>query len=285
MNRKLLFIIFAAFISGFTIFPVNSENAGIPTETSKPATAQIETLTFSNLGYTSPIILNGPYQKTSAVFSLPPDWQINGDLQMELKMQVEFQSLMEAFASDDLKYQPATQEGILQIKINGQLGAQTIIRESGEQTLAYTLAADLLKEDLEDNEISISWDTATACQYDVTSFISIDAASWISIPIQYKTNEMTLTDFPKPFYESTAIRTYPTAIILPENPNESELTALMAVSAGLGKHSAGRLAYEILSADEADRVDLKDYHLILIGLKNRRAIAKAADRFRDLGHL
>jgi len=268
MNRKLLFIIFAAFISGFTIFPVNPENAGIPTETSRPATAQIETLTFSNLGYTSPIILNGPYQKTSAVFSLPPDWQINGDLQMELEMQVEFQSLMEAFASDDLKYQPATQGGILQIKINGQLGAQTVIRESGEQTLAYTLAADLLKEDLEDNEISISWDTATACQYDVTSFISIDAASWISIPIQYKTSAMTLTNFPKPFYESTAIQTYPTAIILPENPDESELTALMAVSAGLGKHSAGRLVYDILSADEADRMDLKDYHLILIGLKN-----------------
>ena len=266
MNKRLIFILLA--VSSFFSLGFD-KNPHMPVSTiTEPAGAQTGVIRLADLGYGEAIVLNGPYQETTASFSLPLDWKINGDILMELQVQVEFQSVMEAFTSGDSAYQPVNQEGVMQVLVNGVSIAKAIFKESGTQTLAFTLAADSLKENMAENAISISWDAAGACANNVTSYLEVSPESTIRIPYEAKPSEMVLTDFPKPFYDSTLIQSYPIAVILTNPSGESELSALMAVSAGLGKQSSGKLKYDVFTADEVLNKDLADDQIILIGQKS-----------------
>jgi hypothetical protein len=46
-----------------------------------------------------------------------------------------------------------------------------------------------------------------------------------------------LSAFPAPFYTPHALKTYPIALVIPDQPDEDDLSALLAVSAGLGKQT------------------------------------------------
>ena len=266
MNKRLSFILFAIF--SFFSLGYDKNPVMLALTTTKPADVQTGVIRLADLGYDEAIVLNGPYQETTATFSLPPDWKIKSDVLMELQVQVEFQSVMEAFTSGDSAYQPVNQEGVMQVLVNGVSVTKTIFKESGTQTLTFTLAADSLKENMAENVISISWDAAEACANDVTSYLEVSPESTIRIPYEAKPSGMVLTDFPKPFYDSTLIQNYPTAFILTNPGGESELSALMAVSAGLGKQSLGKLKYDVFTAAEALDKDLADDHIILIGQKS-----------------
>ncbi len=253
-----------AFI-GFMTYPNSHDQLpDLPQQES----VQIETINFPELGFSEPITLIGPYQAASTDFSLPPDWKITGEVQVELKTQATFQSLLEVFVTDDTGFQPANQVGRLMVSINDHVVADFAITESGEELLVFSFPASLLKEDLEKNQLVIAWDSNTACKYDITTYIAIEPSSSISIPHESKTSQINLVNFPKPFYESTLMKTYPTAVILPNNPVESELSALMAVSAGLGKQTDGNMDYEVFQMEEASRRDLGGYHVVVTGLQS-----------------
>lgn len=265
MSKRLIFVLFTTlslFTPGFNRIPRLAEVESEPVFQDGDPIAEIK---LADLGFGEPILLNGPYQEISAAFALPPDWKVNGDLRVELQLQVAFQSLLEAFTSGDAAYQPVNQEGVMRIRINDAPAVEKVFEESGTQTLDFTFPAGALHENVTENRISISWDAAGACVNNITSYLAIGPESTIQIPHDTKSSEMALTDFPRPFYDAALLQSYPTAIILTNPENENDLSALMAISAGLGKHSVGKLSYEVFTADEARSRDLANDHLILIG--------------------
>ncbi len=271
MKRKILLILFSAaalFFGGFNSQTVRNEEGGTPADKPAAGAQFTETFNLADLGFKEALTLNGPYQEVTAQFSLPPDWETTGDMQLQLQLQVEFQSLMEAFTSEDAQYQPANQGGTLLVMVNGILAAQAMILESGEQSLTFTLPADLLKENMAVNEIILAWDAAAACLYDVTSYITIAPASSILINYQEKISTAALADFPKPFFEHSLLRAYPTALVVMDAADSDVLSTLMAVSAGLGRQSAGGMTFNVFNAEQTRNMDLTPYHLILVGLKN-----------------
>jgi len=45
---------------------------------------QTAELTLADIGFEESILLYGPYQKTSATFALPPDWNITAPVKLDL---------------------------------------------------------------------------------------------------------------------------------------------------------------------------------------------------------
>ena len=226
---------------------------------------QTATLTLADLGIQDPVVLRGPFQEISVFFTLPPDWDVTSPVQFEFQVESEFQSLMEAFTSDEISERPANAEGFLRFDLNGISVGEVVLDQSGELPVSFTTAPGAIKQNSTENELTISWDSGIACQYSISTVLTINPSSRIEIPYKYKEVERKLSKFPKPFYSRSDINPYPVALVLPENPERDDLSAMLAVSAGLGKLTNGGISYEIFLMNEINLADHGDYHLIFIG--------------------
>ena len=227
---------------------------------------QIVELTLADLGFDDSIRLYGPYQESSTSFTLPPDWEITAPVRLDLRIYSEFQSLLEVFSSPE-EYTPPSRntEGYLTVSVNGQTISTTTLNEDIEMVIPVEIPAQVINNTFEGNTLTISWDTTNACQYSVTSSLAVDPNSSVFFPYEYKQTATGLNAFPYPFYAQHSIQSYPVALVIPDEADEDDLSALMAVSAGLGSQSGGALDYEIFMMNEIDAELFSDHHLILIG--------------------
>jgi len=227
---------------------------------------QTAELTLADIGFEESILLYGPYQKTSATFALPPDWNITTPVKLDLHIYSEFQSLLEAFTSSEEDTAiPGGTQGTFKVSINGNVVNETIISKNSEIIIPIEISPEFIHQDSGENEISISWDSEAACQYSVTSTLAIDPTSRIIFPYEYQPIQVELISFPKPFYSPSAIDSYPLALVIADEPDEDDLSALLAVSAGLGKQTNGALSFEVYSMHEINSSDFSNYHFIFIG--------------------
>lgn len=227
--------------------------------------AQNVELSLSNLGFEDSIVLQGPYQEVSASFSLPPDWNLTSPATLNLRLYSEFQSLFEALTNQESNTATAGMEGYLKITLNGNTITETTLNENVESVLSMTIDSEYFLEDSKENLFTISWDSASACQYSVTTTLSIDPSSKINFPMETKAVKTDLSAFPAPFYTPHALKTYPIALVIPDQPDEDDLSALLAVSAGLGKQTEGAAQYDIVPMSEVNVAAFGNEHLIVIG--------------------
>ena len=267
MIKSKLIIPFLLLCILFTNQTVFAQGTFQQSQSSLPSMeAQTSELTLADIGFEEPIVLYGPYQEISATFTLPPDWNLTAPVKLELHIYSEFQSLLEAFASSEESAAiPGGVKGYLKIIVNGNVINETIVSENAETIIPIEIDPEFIHQDSGENEISISWDSEAACQYSVTSTLAIDPTSRIIFPYEYQPIQVELISFPKPFYSPSAISTYPIALVIPDEPDEDDLSALLSVSAGLGKQTNGALSYEIFSMDEINPTDFSDFHFIFIG--------------------
>lgn len=223
-------------------------------------------LTLADIGFDSSINLYGPYHESSAAFTLPPDWEITTPIKLDLHIYSEFQSLLEVFASaEENSSLPSSIEGHLTISVNGQIITTTTLNQDIETIIPVEIPPQVIHGSYEENTINISWDTATACQYSVTSSLAVDPNSLITFSYEHKQVGTDLAAFPYPFYSQSFFRSYPAALVIPDDPDEDDLSALMAVSAGLGSQSDGNLDYDIFTMSEINAEQFSDYQFIIIG--------------------
>jgi hypothetical protein len=227
--------------------------------------AQNVELSLSDLGFEDSIVLQGPYQEVSASFSLPPDWNLTSPATLNLRLYSEFQSLFEALTNQESSTATAGMEGYLKITLNGNTITETTLNENVESVLSITIDSEYFLEDSKENLFTISWDSASACQYSVTTTLSIDPSSKINFPMETKAVKTDLSAFPAPFYTPHALKTYPIALVIPDQPDEDDLSALLAVSAGLGKQTEGAAQYDIVPMSEVNVAAFGNEHLIVIG--------------------
>lgn len=227
--------------------------------------AQNVELSLSDLGFEDSIVLQGPYQEVSASFSLPPDWNLTSPATLNLRLYSEFQSLFEALTSQESSTAAAGMKGYLKITLNGNTITETTLNENVESVLSITIDSEYFLEDSKENLFTISWDSASACQYSVTTTLSIDPSSKINFPMETKAVKTDLSAFPAPFYTPHALKTYPIALVIPDQPDEDDLSALLAVSAGLGKQTEGAAQYDVVSMSEVNVAAFGNEHLIVIG--------------------
>lgn len=227
--------------------------------------AQNVELSLTDLGFEDSIVLQGPYQEVSASFSLPPDWNLTSPATLNLRLYSEFQSLFEALTNQESSTATAGMEGYLKITLNGNTITETTLNENVESVLSITIDSEYFLEDSKENLFTISWDSGNACQYSVTTTLSIDPSSKINFPMETKAVKTDLSAFPAPFYTPHTLKTYPIALVIPDQPDEDDLSALLAVSAGLGKQTEGAAQYDVVSMSEVNVAAFGNEHLIVIG--------------------
>lgn len=255
IKTKRLFILLI--ISLFSTFQfafaqsVNNQESGIfPLTNSNINGESIFGISFSELGFEDPIVLQGPYQEASIVFSIPQDWRVNSPVQLVINVDSEFQSLMEAFTTEDIADPQVNKRGILRVELNGNKVGEAVLEQSETSTLFFDIPPYIFDGNPNDIEMTISWDSEIACQHGVSTFINVALDSKIQIPYIAQEIDPQLSDFPAPFYSKNNLDPSPMVLVVPENPDEDELSALIAVSAGLGKQTNGAVSYEVFFINE-----------------------------------
>ena len=229
------------------------------------AESAILTLRLSDLDFSGSLNLAGPYQETAADFELPADWSLDAPLQIELRFRSDFQSLMQAFSGSPETENTAGIKGVLSIYLNETLVSATEVNSSAEGALSIEVNAQTVAPYPARNELRITWDAAAACAYGVTSGLYLDPASTLQFSYTNQPVNLSLRDFPQPFYSQTDIQAHPVTLLIPANPDEDSLSALLAVAAGLGRHSGGALDFNVMTSDRISPAELAEAHLILIG--------------------
>jgi hypothetical protein len=231
----------------------------------KQAEASSLTLKLSDLKFSGSLNLAGPYQETAADFALPADWSLNAPLQMALRFRSDFQSLMQAFADTPELENTTGIKGTLSVYLNETLVNMTEVDTSAENTLSFEIDPQLAVPYPAQNQLRIAWDAAAACAYGVTSALYLDPASTLQFSYMAQQVELSLSDFPLPFFNQTDIQAHSVTLLIPANPDESSLSALLSVAAGLGRHSQGALNFNVMTSDKISAAELADAQLILIG--------------------
>ena len=229
------------------------------------AESSILTLRLSDLDFSGSMNLAGPYQETAADFELPADWSLEAPLQIELRFRSDFQSLMQAFADTPELENTAGIKGVLSIYLNETLVGTTEVNSGAESALSIEVNAQTVASYPAQNELRITWDAAAACAYGVTSGLYLDPDSTLQFSYTNQPVNLSLRDFPQPFYSETDIQAHAVTLLIPANPDEGSLSALLAVAAGLGRHSQGALDFNVTTSDRISPAELAEAHLILIG--------------------
>ncbi len=227
--------------------------------------ADAQVFSFSDLGVKDQIQLRGPYQEYSIKFALPPDWQVGGEVELKLNVTSDFHSLLEAFTTEDPTEVYSFKNGLLRAELNGNSIGELEIRSSENQTVTFTAPGTLINQDTRGNELVISWDAKIACDNSSTSVIYISPESEIIFPHSIHEISLQLKDFPAPFLNNNNFISYPVAFVIPDQPDEDILSALMTVSSAFGKLEGKDFAYEIISAAELDQKKFEDHHFVFIG--------------------
>lgn len=245
------------------ITPVQAAAAALP-----PAQAESTgfTLKLSDLDFSGSLNLAGPYHEVTAAFGLPADWSLNAPLQIELRFRSDFQSLMQAFADTPEIENTAGIKGTLSVYLNETLISATEVHSSTENALSFEVDAQLVAPYPTQNRIRIAWDAAAACAFGVTSGLYLDPESTLQFSHTTQPVDLSLRDFPQPFYSETDVQPHAVTLLIPANPDEGSLSALLAVAAGLGRHSQGALEFNVMTSDQISPAELANTHLILIGL-------------------
>ena len=229
------------------------------------AESAILTLRLSDLDFSGSLNLAGPYQETAADFELPADWSLDAPLQIELRFRSDFQSLMQAFSGSPETENIAGIKGVLSIYLNETLVSATEVNSSAESALSFEVNAQTVAPYPARNELRITWDAAAACAYGVTSGLYLDPESTLQFSYTTQQVDLSLRDFPQPFFSETDIQPHAVTLLIPANPDEGSLSALLAVTAGLGRHSGGALDFNVMTSDRISPAELAEAHLILIG--------------------
>jgi hypothetical protein len=263
MKQKSFQLLAALTALALAIFtPVQAAAAALP-----PTQANSDNLTLrlTDLDFSGSLNLAGPYQEITAAFGLPADWSLNAPLQVDLRYRSDFQSLMQAFSASPETENTAGIKGVLSVYLNENLISTTEVNTSAQNELSFEVDAQMVAPYPAQNRIRITWDAATACAYGVTSGLFLDPDSTLQFSYTTQEVDLSLRDFPQPFYSPTDIQAHPVTLLIPANPDENSLSALLAVAAGLGRHSQGALDFNVMTSDRISPAELAEAQLILIG--------------------
>ena len=222
-------------------------------------------ISLADIGMPTMPVLNGPYGEAALSFNIPGDWELTKPVVLELRTNSEFYSFLEAFTEGTTATEMGGFGSSLEITLNGQTIERVPVNQAGESLFTFEIPASAFSGADQPQALIIGWDSALACQNSTAALLKIDPDSKISFTYRTIQYSPELTDYPAPFFIDNNILPNTTTFILPPNPSEQELSALLTVSAGLGNLTDGELNHELVTTEKIKSSDLSASHLVLIG--------------------
>lgn len=248
------------------------------TAAARPATSQsqapVADVRLDDLGF-SDVRVTGVATTQSLFFPGPGDWDL-ADGGSFLVIAISHSTLLKP------------EHSTMTVSFNGTLLRATRLDASNaERTLvSLPIPASLIQRDL--NEVRLAFNLRLSdCEGaddNPARFAVVHKDSGIryqySPRTRYALQDFTLASFPYPFFRSGYLRLPPTAVVVPPQPNEAELSAAVQVGAHLGRFAgSANPDVRLITADAFSDTTFAGHHLILIGTPSRNPlVARFGDR-------
>jgi hypothetical protein len=247
-----------------TVTAINPVAIPIP----PPAEAdKVELIPFQWLGQGEQS-LYGPFDSATYSFSLPAHWQLSEGAQVELDL---FHSIS---GFETPLYRPMTYPvfGTVDVYFNDKLVATISLDWSGERTVNVPIPAQALTPTTPDgrHRLLLVLNAGFECEpigelgAKMHTTVAVRATSRFFAPHTLVAPITDLRLLPWPIFQQSFL---PDAavVVVPNQPTAKELQAALAVAAGFGQTTNGRLSLSLVPAGQLSREMRDTSHLIFIG--------------------
>lgn len=230
------------------------------------------TYTFEELG-NADLVMEGPYDAKSIVFSLPVNWV----LQEGTAITLFIDTTATGNASSNLSTGSGYLGGTLDVYFNGNF-EKSVPLQIG-QNIAYSIPLDqksLISESRDGRmEISFFLNAVSDCLFDQHhTTIAIRSESSVSLLYAEGSVASDLRLLPWPIYQPDVNFANPALLIVPDNASAEELQAALLVMAGFGRMTQGNLTLEMLPASMITETQLAESNLIFVGKSVNLGVSK-----------
>ena len=268
MNSRILKIIFLAvllvLITVSTASPMMAKQAEKPVLSNPYQESQV--ITFQDLGFED-FVMFGPFATDQFEFGVPANWKYAQAGQLVLKLKPEF-------LGSDVPLLSTADDGfiaMLRVFYNDHRVYEVGLNPGQDQEITIPIPIEILNDIQKDgrNKIEFSFLSELSCDYDILASLVIDKTSYISLPYEITPSELDLRNFPRPLYQRDSIVHNSVGIVMPDDPSDEELEAVMAVSAAMGSLTRSNIPLDVFTFSELSQDAAGMHHLIIIGTSAR----------------
>jgi cellulose synthase operon protein B len=284
----LQFLAVISLLGTVSVWPGYAQEGGksdlepFPKVTPQPATNPITTthaitttltpdqLTFERLGFDEKI-LYGPFDSLGGNLYLPADWKLTGGT-IEL-------DLTAFFGGIGLKSSEDTDQllgGALEVTFNGKALDTVSLDHKGDYHVTIPLTEEVLLSAKKDghHEFRLSLDSALSCRFDTQTNITVHGTSSFNLLHEVVPLPIDLRLFPYPLFQQSIVPDVAT-VVVPDKPAAEELQAALAVMAGLGRLTSGKIEATLIPIGQLTDEIRNTTHLILVGKPDHLPILPA----------
>jgi hypothetical protein len=219
------------------------------------------TVTFAELGYRDSSLAS-PFDSTSVLFSIPPNWRLAPGGEVQLDYEVTLSGTDAGLITNNNPY-----GGTLSVTFNNQLVTTISLKEVGPQTMKFSLPPTALTSVRQDgrHQLTISLNAQFSCLYNVSAVVVIKSTSAFKLPFEVSAPELNLSRLPAPFYLRNALVPDHTLLVVPNTPDAKELQAALNVMSGFGSLVGEKFDFNLVPASELTNDTLAANNLIFVG--------------------
>ncbi|GEM_PF-1439047 len=261
----------ALFFPLVSIYPLSTHAANYPysVQPAKAAESDENRITLAQLASASGqpaqfSPLQTPMDSLLFQFSLPPEWELEGETKLELSLNSLIASMMPS--QGEINYEQIV-GGTLAILINGKTIETLPIQGNGKKNFTLQLPADVWQNNVDNpfNTLELRWDASLSCNYNLLATVTIDPESSLWLPHRLKPLELDISQFPAPLIIEHAFSHPSITIILPDQPSAAELESAFTIGGGLSQLARGLTAIELSTPAQIAEQQLAQNHLIIVG--------------------
>jgi hypothetical protein len=210
-------------------------------------------LDLAALGY-STATLTGPSDSVHYYFSLPANWAPQAGTFLGLNL------------AYTVSGKTSTAPALLEVRLNGRVLQTESFTQSTVTALKIEIPPEILRlaEAPNINELELRLAVHAPCEEALLTTLTVENSSALGFVYQERPLTLDLASYPKPLYYSQSFEAAPARIVLPSQPNASELTSAAMIAANLGAQTHDGLSLEA-SLGPTLPTTATQQHLVVIG--------------------
>ncbi len=251
----------------------------LPTSTpvSIPSAPDVAQVTFQQLGQQQ-IVLTSPSSQFEFSFELPYRWKIEGGADTSY-IEIQYDMIMEGGALSTPA--PGEQPFVPSFTtyFDGLLVSSLQVAPGRNQVIRVPIPADLINLNPSSSFHSLTFwfDVGRRCMQVPPMRIVIHNSSFLRIKYSTLPLELDLADFPRPVIQNP-LSGQPVLIVLPDVPNDTDLSAAAGIAAVIGDLTFGVTRVEVAAASQVTFAQMVNRGVIIVGQPGANAML--ADLYR-----
>ena len=210
-----------------------------------PVLSSTDVFTFNDFGFDE-ITLRGPFAVSAYFFDFLPTWEMSSGAEIHLVIDTFYTGAITSQTGENVNY-----GGTLIVQYNYVTLAALDLNQEGQREIVIPLSLDVLKKVTKNQSQSIQFilDSGVNCDEHFITTVVIRNNSQLYLPHQEVSPPVDLTLLPSPFFQNS-INSDEVVMVIPDSPTTGELSAAMALAAGFGRMTSGRLLMTMMLEEQ-----------------------------------